>query len=161
MATVPAHSQTRLTHFGMGNPCSIVFFSQNWSWKDEKRIMEETGCHNDGLIHTYLSVGLPQSRQLRDAAVQECDGNVNEVIERVIAWMTENDCLTEKAAFLAEDENNPLAFDCSASEEDTTSETCIPSPDTEEEFPSGSAFACTCVKLPDSQAGTKYCVKIR
>ena len=57
MATVSTDKQTRLTHFGIQNRCSIFVFSQNWSWKDEKRIMEETGCHNDGLIHTYLAVG--------------------------------------------------------------------------------------------------------
>ena len=71
------------------------------------------------------------------------------MIERVIAWMSENDCLTEKAAFLAEEENNPLVFDCSASEEDTTSETRIPSTDNEEEFQSGSAFSHICVKPSD------------
>jgi len=87
----------------MATPESNANHNQNWSWRDEKRIMEDTGCHNDGLIHTYL---------------KECDGNVNEVVERVIEWMRENNYMSEEVKLAEAGETNPLNIDYTASDED-------------------------------------------
>lgn len=81
---------------------------QNWTWKDEKRIMEETGCYNDGLIHTYL---------------QQCNGNVNESMKKVYEWMEENQIEHEK---VDSEENNPLGIEEWSSEEEDTPSTSKP-----------------------------------
>lgn len=81
---------------------------RGWTWKDEKRIMEETGCFNDGLVHSYL---------------EQCQGNVNEVIEMVYRWMEENDIHHRKAE---SEENNPLDIQY-VSEDEKDKESSIPS----------------------------------
>eukprot|EP00210_Caulerpa_lentillifera_P001483 g1423.t1 len=96
---------------------------QSWTWKDEKRIMEETGCYNDGLIHTYL---------------QQCNGNVNVVVKKVYEWMTENEITHEK---VESDENNPIGIECSSEEAEDPPSTSEPSTtsgveETQETYPS-------------------------
>jgi len=91
-------------------PNSHTNHNQNWSWKDEKRIMEDTGCLNDGLIHSYL---------------KEHNGNVNVVVEKVIEWMRENNYMSEEVKLVEAGETNPLNIDYTASddEEEQSSQT--------------------------------------
>lgn len=55
---------------------------RKWTWRDEKHIMENTGCKNEGIIHKFL---------------EEHDGAMDLATESVIQWMNENEKKSEKS----------------------------------------------------------------
>ncbi|GMH44694.1 hypothetical protein BSKO_12646 [Bryopsis sp. KO-2023] len=66
---------------------------RKWTWRDEKHIMENTGCNNEGIVHKFL---------------EENDGAIDLATESVIQWMNENEQSSEKSNSGEEkEEGNP------------------------------------------------------